>query len=258
MKLPYYMIEFSAAACLFEIRVNDNPVVTLNLRGQVSSRIPINHAISQSGKQEVSVSILPLLGESKLTSGTELYYDIKTFDVHKEFDLKEELEGFKSNKVDEDKIVPFIKNISYFTADIPYTLKDLWENGENIEDVDDFSSRLRGQYDQLGNQIKNGNFNYYLKAIQNRELNISSAMYLSSKESKARINRVLNDLENGFNEMFLAENAVPIISAYGKKVSLKKPNGEPALIFVNREKKEQLMLDIEFYYNKENNDFEII
>jgi hypothetical protein len=34
---PYYLIEFSAAACLFEIRVNDIPVMTLELSGQLQA-----------------------------------------------------------------------------------------------------------------------------------------------------------------------------------------------------------------------------
>ncbi len=40
------MLEFTAISCMFEIRVNDNPVLTMNLSGQASSGFPINYAIS--------------------------------------------------------------------------------------------------------------------------------------------------------------------------------------------------------------------
>ena len=31
---PYHVIDFSASACLFEIRVNDYPVIHMNVEGQ--------------------------------------------------------------------------------------------------------------------------------------------------------------------------------------------------------------------------------
>ncbi|MBF8455572.1 hypothetical protein IV494_00115 [Kaistella sp. G5-32] len=45
IKKPYYMIDFSASACLFEIRINDYPVAHMDIAGQVASTIPINFAI---------------------------------------------------------------------------------------------------------------------------------------------------------------------------------------------------------------------
>ena len=45
MLKPYYMIDFSASACLFEIRINDYPVIQMNIEGRVSSMIPINYAL---------------------------------------------------------------------------------------------------------------------------------------------------------------------------------------------------------------------
>ena len=63
--LPYYMIDFSGSACMFEIRVNDYPVITQDVEGQVSSMIPINYAILKDGIQTISATVLPY-------SGTEL------------------------------------------------------------------------------------------------------------------------------------------------------------------------------------------
>lgn len=63
---PYHMIDFSASACLFDIRINDYPVIHMNVEGQVASTVPINYAILKSDVQTVSVTILPNIGDAEL------------------------------------------------------------------------------------------------------------------------------------------------------------------------------------------------
>lgn len=74
MVQPYYTIDFSAAACMFEIRVNDYPVLTLNIEGQVAINIPINFAILDKGKQTISAVVLPILGETILNPNAALHF----------------------------------------------------------------------------------------------------------------------------------------------------------------------------------------
>lgn len=50
------MIDFSSSACLFEIRVNDYPVIHMNVERQVARMIPINFAILESGVKSLSVT----------------------------------------------------------------------------------------------------------------------------------------------------------------------------------------------------------
>ena len=258
MKQPYYMIDFSASACFFEIRVNDTPVLSMNIKGQAATKIPINYAIFKSGKQEVSITMLPLLGSVQLQEESELYYNVQLFDINDDFKFKEEFNGFRSKKIDSKKIIPTIKNISFFNAEIPYQLNELWKEGEDIKGIDDFEKKIRGAYLYLGNYIREGNYAFFKKAMAKREKNMATSMYLSSKESETRLNRLVYDFENGFTNMVIEKSAIVVHSAYGKKASLKKTNGESAFSFINDETKEELMLDIEFYYNKEANAFEII
>ncbi len=259
IKEPYYMINFSAAACLFEIRVNDIPVTTLDTKGQIATRIPINYAISESGKQEVSIKILPISGTSKLSEAAALSYTIELYDVNgNNFNFKNQYKGYQSPKIDKEKIIPILTHKTTFEAKIPYQLKDHWKEGQNLKDIDNLNVKIRNTYLRLGKLISNGNYDLLAKKMENREYNMATAMYLSSKEAKARIASLINDLKNGYNFMMLDEKAVPVVSAYGKKVALKKPNGEPALSFGNKEKNEQIMLDIEYYLPKNTSDFEII
>jgi len=79
---PYYLLEFRAITCLFEIRVNDTPVFSLTLDNkQFHTTLPINHAIHQPGPVEVSIKILPIPGETQLRSEASLFYEIQLYDV---------------------------------------------------------------------------------------------------------------------------------------------------------------------------------
>ena len=79
---PYYMIDFSASACSLEIRVNDIPAVTLTLKGQASTRIPVNYLLPESGSQRLSLKMLPLPGNTQLLKQkATASYTLELFDV---------------------------------------------------------------------------------------------------------------------------------------------------------------------------------
>lgn len=257
MKEPYYIIDFNAAACLFEIRVNDHPILMMNLRAQAATRLPINFAIHKKGKQEVSIKMLPLLGQTQLTTKAQLSYTIKKYNTVNGFELQDEYTGFESKKIN-DKIVQVQVGNSTFEATIPYQLRDYWLEGKNIKDVEDYETKLITAYKDIIEIIKAKKFELYVKKITDREHNMVTSMYLSPRESRRRIQSIVNDFKNGYDHVIFDENAVPVISAYGKKVALKQLDGQPALAFGNKEMQEQLQLDIEFYYNKNTKVFEII
>ena len=123
-KQPYYMIDFSASACLFEIRVNDYPVIHMNVEGQVASNIPINYAILKSGTQSISVTILPNVGDLELHPKSEVKFNIKIFDVTNDFVFDQQFGDYQSETVGEKKI-PVIKHIGTFKAEVPYQLEVL-------------------------------------------------------------------------------------------------------------------------------------
>ena len=258
MAQPYYMIQFTAISCLFEIRVNDIPIFTMELSGQTSTRIPANLAIYKSGLQEVSVKMLPLQGESKLMKGAKLDYNITLYDVENGFRYQEDFEEHKSKVITEDDISPVYLHKSTFNADIPYQTKAYWLEGKDLGKVKDLEKNLRGSYNKIARLIKNKQFELFVEKIADREFNMASSMYLTPEESKDRIKRLLRDFNDDYDLVEFPESTVTIYSAYGKRVSLKRLNGDPALSFVNTEKQEQVMLDLEFYWSKETNQFEII
>ncbi|WP_010520519.1 hypothetical protein [Aquimarina agarivorans] len=257
MKEPYYMVNFSASACLFEIRINDQPVLTMNVEGQVSTSIPVNYTISSSGKQEVTIKILPLSGTSELSKKASLNYSIKYYDTTVGFNLIDTFDGFESAPVNDEKL-PLIVGGSFFEAEIPYSLRDYWKNGKDIVDVKNYILEIRKAYKEIANLIVTSRYDILKQKMENREYNMATSMYLSAKDSQNRINRMINDFKNGYNQLIFDEKSLPVISAYGKKISLKRLNGDPVLSFGSIEEQEQIMLDIEFYWSKETKQFEII
>ena len=238
IKEPYYQIQFDAAACLFEIRVNDIPILTMNLRGQASTGYPINNAISNTGLQEVTIKLLPLEGTTQLSEKAYLNYHIKLFDTYQGFKLVDRFEGFESKPVEKDQILPLIQGKSTFEAEVPYTLRDLWKQGKNIKDIEDYTVKIKNAYKRIANIIVEGKYDLFREKMEDREYNMATSMYLSATESKNRLDQMIEAFKNGYNHVLFDENSVPILSAYGKKVSLKSLNGEPALSFGNKEENE--------------------
>ena len=255
---PYYMLEFTAISCLIEIRVNDKPVISMSIKWQTSTNIPINYAISESGEQSISIRILPLYGETTLHPDASIKYNVSVYEVYKKFELIEMFSDYKSQPVDKNNPLPIITDKGSFKASIPYVLKDYWKHGKDLGVIDNLHTKLRDAYIGVSEMIQRGDYEGYKKKIAVREHNMAVAMYLTQQESEARFNRLEHDFKNGYDKVEFPLDAIPVYSAYGKKISLKRLDGDPALSFVNEKEMEQQMLDIEFYWSKETNQLEII
>jgi hypothetical protein len=253
---PYYVIDFSASACMFEIRVNDYPVILMDVSGQVSSMIPVNFAILEKGEQQISAKILPLSGKKELAKEAELKFGIKLFDVTQDFVLKDQFGDYQSKPV-EDKELPVIIYENTFLADVPYRLQ-AWQDGRNLKDIDKCREKLEKAYQRLITVLKNGEFEVYQKLIEKREKNMSESMYLSKEEADARMKGLIREFGSGMKIRPLPEDALMFFYAENRVAALKRPNGDSALSLVNEEKQEELMLDVSFFIPEGKEEFEII
>lgn len=255
--LPYYMIDFSASACMFEIRINDYPVITQNLEGQVSTLIPINYAILENGEQTISATMLPVLGEMQLHPKANLRFKVMLFDVTNDFVFKEQFEEYQSENIG-DQQLPIIKKRGVFKAEVPYKL-EAWQNGVDLNDVKDIKQKLFSAYYSLSKIISSEKYDVFQEKISNRESNMATSMYLAKKEAELRVSDLISDFGSGFQIVpIIKENTVLCIYANGKAAALKKLNGESALYLFNEKRKEELMLDLTFYIPDGKSDFEII
>ncbi len=257
MTHPYYMIDYSASACMFEIRVNDYPVITMNIEGQIATMTPINFAILKSGLQSLSVKILPILGTLKLDPDADLKFNIKLFDVANDFVFKNQFEEYQSEKIGRTKKLPILSHVSSFTAEVPYK-SEAWQKGTNLKDIKDLLPKLKKAYVEIGILINNKKYEAFKEKIAKREKYMSNSMYLSKQESDKRVNMLIKDFDSGFKVMPLSNEVILQIYSNSKVAAIKKPNGESALYLYNKETKEELMLDLTFYIPEGKTEFEVI
>jgi len=255
---PYYMIDFSAAFCLFEIRVNDVLVFTLNLEGQTATMIPINAGILQSGKQQVSIKLLPLAGQKVLNPSAGFKYDIKEFDAKNNLNFKSQLPGeYAVAKVDPAKKQTVLTQTAVFNAQVPYTIK-AHQTGKDLKSVTGLKDKLNSAYQQLAGLIAKGNTAQLKKMIANRESVAATTMYLSKEESDDRMAGLISNLKSGFKLVPIPANAVVKIFADGKMATLVRPSGESALMLKDVKNNEELTLDFSFYIPEGKTELEII
>ena len=156
------MIDFSASACMFEIRVNDYPVITMNIEGQVSTNIPINFAILAKGEQKITLTILPYFGTSKLHEKASLNFNIRLFDVANDFVFQKQFGEYQSEPIHKTNVIPVLKYASAFIADVPYKL-NAWQKSKNLKDVENAASKLSKIYLEISKLINTGD--YFRKTI---------------------------------------------------------------------------------------------
>jgi hypothetical protein len=253
---PYYAIEFSAAACLVEIRVNDIAVLHMELSGQASSLVPVNFAITGTGSQLLSARILPLVGETAIDKNAKLSYTLKLFEITNGFDLKETLLNYTFPEIQPDRKVPVVQKIQQFNAEVPYNII-AWQNGQDISKIDDAQLRLTRAYNKLAATIKAGDYSAFRKAIENREHIMRTTMYLNERQAASRVNNLVKDFESGFIVEDLPADVIIQYYANGKMAALKRPNGDHALSAVNEVAEEQVLLDLCFYLPYNKTEFEI-
>ncbi|PYF75472.1 hypothetical protein [Pedobacter nutrimenti] len=257
MAQPYYMLHFSAGCCMFQIRINDVPVMTLNLPGQAASVAPVNFAILKSGKQSIKATMLPHPGELSLNPAAFLEFELKLYDTQREFVFKEQLLQQKFPAVDQAKPIPAERYQNEFSATVPYDLQG-WENGRPLKDVEDVGIKLRAAHERIGKMISRKDYDGFKKLIAAREHIMCTSMYLDQGQANARVGGLIEDFESGFEMAPLAADAIVHLCGGGKTAALKKPNGEPALYLLNEQTREELMLDLMFYVPAGKTEFEVI
>jgi len=258
MDKPYYVIDFSAVNCLLDIRVNDVSVLCMDISGNISTIVPINQAILESGKQHISYNILPLLGTTTLKKNTSLIASVWLYDASGEFiEKKEEITKKFIMPENSAGILPAYKGEDFFIATVPYKL-DAWQNSQDLTKVEDLRLYVDLFYNEVEEMIANGQYNQFAKLIQKRENNTATCMYLSEEEKEERITELIEMIKTERLKVVPTSNKdIMLIYGYDKLVSLKKPDGDSALVLRNDEG-DELSLDIQLHLPQGSTDLLVI
>lgn len=257
MKQIYYEIDCSALMCYFQVRINDVEVFALNVDGQATMDIPINHGILESGIQEIEVRVTPLEGAKELDKEAYVRYRVNEFDVSSgDFKFIKQFDNHQTTPV--VKGVPVLIHKSKFEANVNYKI-DAWQNGQDLKEVKfDVKKKLMFAYNAIISDINKGDYKKFLNAITKRETNFAEMMYLNDSEKNTRIKKLTDDFSLGFKAIPVNETTVVEYSGYGKLASLKRINGMSVLYLINPETEEELVLPITFYIPEGKTEFEVI
>jgi len=254
---PFYVIEFNAVACFLNIRVNDVPVLSANIEGQVSSMVQINNAIIESGEQHVTYYILPILGEFSLQSETFFEASLWLYDASgEEIEKKEEI-----NKVTMPENtgipLPVFKAEKFFIAEVPYKL-NAWQYSQDLTKVDDLREKVDSLYRKIEEMFANGQYDRFINLIQKREDNIAICMYLTEEEKKERITMLSNVLKKRFEIIPTSPKDIMLIFGHNRLVSLVKTDGTSALMLKDPETETDLWIDMKLHLKPGDTELSII
>lgn len=253
----YYTIDFTAVFCKFEVLVNDTPIISLETEGQMSPNVPLNFGIYKSGKQKIEIILNSLDGEEKVDNRSKFEYSVKLYDVSN--NTFTYIKDCLSNQIETEKDD---HHTATFDAEIFYTLKS-FENSESIaqlllDDKNKVSEKLDAAFFKIQKSLENRDYETFSDIMKDREKNMATSMYLNSADSKARLNSLIEDREDGFSVMPLPEDKLIKIYGGGKLATYKKFSGEPAFYLFNENTGEEIMLDVLFHIPSGKEEFEVI
>jgi len=258
MYKPYFVIDFSAVNCLIDIRINDVSVLSMNVDGQISTKLPVNNAITESGQQQVSYFILPLMGETSLHKDAKFLASVCLYDAGEDLiKMKKEINKFELPDNKAGIPLPSFKYEDSFSADVPYRLFT-WKNSQNLSEIGNLRKLVDSSYKDIEKIINNAQYKQFANLIQKREDNITTSMYLSEIEKKERVSELIDIIETGFKIMPVSEKDIMVIYGYDKLVTLRKQDGNSALLLKNSNTGEELNLEIQFHLEQGKTELSII
>jgi len=244
IKELYYMIDFRASACAFDILINDVSALTMDINGQIGASAPINFLILESGQQQLEIIVRPNVGETQFDENVNFSAVIKLYDVSERFILIEEGLTFEMN--DEDKTKPICSYKSNFNAEVPYKL-DAWQKSVNLDTVESLREKVELAYKRLADIIAKGEYDTLRDILEEREKNMAISMYLDEESSEKRLDGLIEDFENGYEIEPLSGTEIMYLYANSKLVCLKTPEGDSALRLRHKETNEMMTVEVVFH-----------
>lgn len=164
---PLYQVKIKSSAVGFDVRVNDFPILQYNEShgGGTEMEIPINHAILNSGKQNLKIKVFPLLGETTLRQNGVF-----------EIELNKKVDAWIYDKSREillprivmeyDKNIPNWEYNFDFNANVPYSF-EAWTNSMDLSKIENLDVLLNEAYMKLANSIESKNNNEFKELTKN-------------------------------------------------------------------------------------------
>lgn len=238
----YYIAKVFARRCTIDIRINDIPLIREIVGDEINFERPINCLIEKTGKQTLSINVLPIPSLDHKIENHELDLEI----------LKCDAGGHKIVSVDKVAKVKFdnkdiIANNPYtikksFMAEVGYEISR-WSNCEVLSLKTDIKSLVVSYIKNLTEILSTKQFDRYSQMIEQRELAICHSLYLSEIEVQKRMNMLIECLSNGFEYVPIKGNKKLQYFGNHRVVSVVGEDLKSAIQFYNYETEETLTME---------------
>lgn len=254
MSKPYYLLEFSVAACRFIVEINDQEILNLVIEDGMSSMLPINHGVFTSGNQKVKIR-LNALNDENFVLDPATKFKIIEYSAGNTLEFKNIIVEFEPDLKNNGK-KPSYEALTDFNSVVPYEIAS-WREGMNLMDINKLDERLDHFYSNVKALFKRKDYQEIRTVFAKKENNIAAMMYLNQEQSDARLNSIFDDMDNGF-EFDDNAIAVPYFFKNGKVVSFRDPAGNPAIKLVNYNSGEEIYVELNVMMNKSKMIFEVV
>jgi len=254
---PFYKISISASTCFFDVQINNVSLLSMNVKGQLPITVPINYLILESGLQELSVKIMPTLGDAIIDEDANFSLILQLFDSENVFQCIENVEKYE---IDKDKLkmgLPVIEHKIRFKAEMPYKLS-AWQNSIDLKTISNVREQIETFYNKIDSLIATKQYDAFIELMSERERNMAISMYLTDGESKSRMDGLIQDFEDGFKLMSLSMDDFLIYYANDRVVKIVKKDLDSAIRFFSKETGEEMALDMLFHIKQDSKELSII
>lgn len=254
---PFYKISIKASTCFFDIQVNNVSLLSMDIKGQLPITVPLNYLILESGLQELSVKIMPNVGDTTISEDTKFSFILQLFNAENNF---EHIKDVASYELDKDMLksgLPVIEHTIKFNADMPYKLS-AWQNSIDLKTISNIRERIKVFCKKIETLISTKQYDEFISLMNEKEKNTVISMYLSNAVSKKRMNDLVKDFEDGFKMTPLSVDDFLIYYADNKVVKPVKKDMDSSIRFYNKKTEEEMTLDVLFHLKHENGELSII
>lgn len=240
----YYIAKLYIRNCFADVRINDVPVLRMDVADEVSANYPINYLIESCGEQSLMAQISPMAGNLAFGEDAACEVEIWRCDGNNTNIVPLENVCAVSLAAGDDELnVPLRKTLQSFPAYVAYEI-DRWRNCEVLKNSKELTMKIAAYFKNVAEILSARRYEEYMQLVNERETNICTALGLDVNEVRLRNSMLFDALEDGFEICPLKGNKYVEFYANGKLVTILDKDMNSALRFQNPETGDILILDM--------------
>lgn len=242
--MNYYIAKIAARQCLADIRINDVPIFRRVVDGDLTVQSPINYLIESSGRQNLTVQLLPVIGDVRLRQGAMCSVELWRYDGSGSKIIPLEQVGASEIVVGEgNQMMPYKHDTILFYADVSHRISR-WGDCVALENNRQTANATGEFFEMIGKLLANRQYDRYTQLISKRENDICTALSLDEKETRRRNEMLFGLLDKGLEWQPMRGSLRLMLYANKRVATIVDSDMKSALKFVNETSGETLALDL--------------